>query len=211
MTGLDRKQHWDNVYATKRETDVSWFEAEASVSLTLIKSFSKTARDAVIDIGGGASRLAGGLLDAGYLDITVLDLSQEALDASKRRLGPRSNDITWVLADVTNWQPLRGYRIWHDRAAFHFLTAAADQAAYVACLKKALDPGGHAIIGTFALNGPERCSGLPVMRYDPESLGQTLGDRFALVDARALSHRTPAGQIQEFQFSVFKRRDSQPA
>ena len=204
MSTLDRTRHWDQVYATKRETEVSWFEPEASLSLGLIKTRSESAADAVIDIGGGASRLVDALLDAGYSDITVLDLSNEALDASKRRLSGRASDVNWIVADVTDWQPSRRYHIWHDRAAFHFLTAADDQAAYVACLKKALHPGGYAIIGTFALNGPERCSGLPVARYDAETLGRTLGAGFDLAETRHLCHRTPAGRTQEFQFSVFK-------
>ena len=201
----DRKQHWNHVYATKRETDVSWFEAEASLSLSLIKSCSSSTGDAVIDIGGGASRLADGLLDAGYSDITVLDLSQEALGAARRRLGTRSSGITWIVADVTEWKPPRAYRVWHDRAAFHFLTAAADQAAYVTCLKAALEPAGHAIIGTFALSGPEMCSGLPVVRYDAGLLGRTLGPDFEITETRGHSHRTPAGRNQDFQFSVFRR------
>jgi SAM-dependent methyltransferase len=201
----DRAEHWKRLYATKREREVSWFEAEASLSLSLIKCRS-TASDAVIDIGGGTSRLADGLLDAGYLDITVLDLSREALDVSKRRLGARSSGVAWFVADVTEWQPPCRYHIWHDRAAFHFLTAADDQAAYAACLRKALHPGGCAIIGTFALDGPERCSGLPVKRYSALTLAQTLGEGFELIEWQPLSHRTPAGNVQEFQFSVFCRR-----
>ena len=145
MPASDRTKHWNHVYATKRETEVSWFEAEASLSLSLIKSCSETTDDAVIDIGGGASRLVDGLLDAGYSDITVLDLSGEALDVSKRRLSGRASKVTWIVADVTDWRPSRRYHIWHDRAAFHFLTAVEDQAAYVACLKRALYPGGYAI------------------------------------------------------------------
>ena len=207
MSVLDRAEHWNRVYATKRETEVSWFETEASLSLALIKSWSRSTDDAAIDIGGGASRLAGGLLEAGYPDITVLDLSQEALEVSKRRLGERSLDVKWIVADVTKWQPPRGYHIWHDRAAFHFLTAAADRAAYVACLKKALHPGGYAIVGTFALDGPEMCSNLPVVRYSHETLAQTLGPSFDLAETRTFSHRTPLGRIQQFQFSVFRRRD----
>jgi len=207
MSGLDRAEHWNRVYATKRETEVSWFEAEASLSLALIKSWSRSTDDAAIDIGGGASRLAGGLLEAGYSDIAVLDLSEEALTVSKRRLGENSLGVNWIVADVTNWQPPRSYHIWHDRAAFHFLTAAADQGAYIACLKKALHPGGYAIIGTFALDGPEMCSNLPVARYSHETLAQTLGPIFELAETRMFSHRTPLGRIQQFQFSVFRRRD----
>jgi 2-polyprenyl-3-methyl-5-hydroxy-6-metoxy-1,4-benzoquinol methylase len=207
MSTLDRTQHWDHVYATKRETEVSWFEPEASLSHGLIRAWSGSTADALIDIGGGASRLVDALLEAGYSDVTVLDLSKEALEASKRRLCGRSSDVNWIVADVTDWQPSRRYHIWHDRAAFHFLTAANDQVAYVARLENALHPGAYAIIGTFALNGPAMCSGLSVARYDAETLGRTLGSGFALIETRPFCHRTPLGRSQQFQFSVFRRRD----
>ncbi len=207
MSILDRTQHWDHAYATKRETEVSWFEPEARLSLGLIKANSASTADAVIDIGGGASRLVDAVLEAGYSDVTVLDLSKVALEASKRRLSGRSSNANWIVADITDWQPSRRYQIWHDRAAFHFLTAAHDQAAYVACVEKALHHGGYAIIGTFAPNGPGMCSGLPVARYDSGTLGRTLGPAFALIETRLFSHRTPMGRTQEFQFSVFRHRD----
>ena len=146
------------------------------------------------------------LVDRGFEDVTVLDLSEAALEAAKGRLGGLAARVHWIVADATVWEPLKAYDIWHDRAAFHFLTEDRDRAAYVARLERALKVGGYAIIATFALDGPERCSGLPVVRYDPVSLGQTLGRAFQLVDTRRHAHATPWGSDQSFQFSVFRRR-----
>jgi trans-aconitate methyltransferase len=159
----------------------------------------------IIDIGGGASRLVDCLVFRGYEDVTVLDLSEAALAAARSRLGEIAGRVTWVAADVTIWEPSRTYDIWHDRAAFHFLTEREDQAAYVARLRRAVRPGGHAIIGTFAPDGPERCSGLLVSRYDATSLAATLGRGFELIDARRHEHVTPWGATQKFQFSTFRR------
>ena len=145
------------------------------------------------------------LIEQGFEDVTVLDLSEAALEAAKARLGGRAAQVQWIVADATVWEPLKAYDIWHDRAAFHFLTEDRDRAAYIARLERALKVGGYAIIATFALDGPERCSGLPVVRYDPASLGQTLGRAFQLVDTRRQIHATPWGSEQSFQFSVFRR------
>ncbi|MFN3347987.1 class I SAM-dependent methyltransferase [Pseudorhodoplanes sp.] len=201
-----RQSHWQNVYATKGEGEVSWFQESPKPSLDLIE-LTGVGRDAgIVDIGGGASRLSDALLDLGFVDITVLDLSDAALARSRARLGARAAKVQWIVADVTSWQPDRQYDIWHDRAAFHFLTDPSDQRAYVACLKYALRPGGYAIIGTFAPDGPEKCSGLPVMRHDHTSVGALLGDAFSLIDVRAHAHETPWGATQAFQFSTFRRR-----
>ena len=135
----------------------------------------------------------------------MLDLSGSALDTAKTRLHDRSAKVRWIIADATDWEPLQAYDIWHDRAAFHFLVEAGDRAGYIASLGRALKIGGYAIIATFALDGPERCSGLPVLRYDAASLGQALGHRFKLVHARLHQHATPWGSEQAFQFSVFRR------
>jgi ubiquinone/menaquinone biosynthesis C-methylase UbiE len=171
----------------------------------LIASAGAGPDTAIIDIGGGASRLVDRLLDRDFRAVTVLDLSEAALRAAAARLGDRAAQASWLAADATLWQPTQAYDIWHDRAAFHFLTEQADRAAYLTRLKQALKVGGHAIIATFALDGPERCSGLPVVRYDAESLCQELGAEFDLVDARREVHTTPWGSVQSFQFSVFRR------
>jgi SAM-dependent methyltransferase len=197
--------HWENVYRTKGEREVSWFQETPLTSLELIRSTGVTRQSAIVDIGGGASRLVDALVDEGYEAVTVLDLSESALAAAKARLGPTAAGVTWIVADAVKWKPLQRYDVWHDRAAFHFLTDAGDRTAYVGCLRDALRPGGHAIIATFALDGPERCSGLPVIRYDAASLGKVLGSAFDLVQTLRHDHHTPMGSTQRFQFSVFRR------
>jgi SAM-dependent methyltransferase len=201
----DRQAHWEDVYTKKGENEVSWFQEKPAPSLQLIAQAGATHASAIIDIGGGASRLVDYLVDGGFEDVTVLDLSQGALEAAKGRLGGLAARVHWIVADATIWEPPTAYDIWHDRAAFHFLTEGGDRAAYVGRLERALKVGGHAIIATFALNGPERCSGLPVVRYDPASLGETLGRAFQLVNTRQHTHATPWGSDQSFQFSVFRR------
>jgi len=206
MDHASRQAHWESVYASRGEREVSWFEEAPVLSLALIRTAGATPRSSVIDIGGGASRLVDALLAEGFEAVSVLDLSDAALSAARARLGGRAAKVTWIVADVTTWEPTQAYDLWHDRAALHFLTDAVDRAAYVARLAKALRPGGHAVIGTFALDGPERCSGLPVVRYDAASLATLLGPDFALVETRAHAHRTPTGGAQRFQFSLFRRR-----
>jgi SAM-dependent methyltransferase len=205
MNDANRGAHWENVYRTKGEREVSWFQETPSISLELIRSADATRHSAIVDIGGGASRIVDALVDEGYAAVTVLDLSESALAAARTRLGPAAAGVTWIVADVVSWTPPRRFDLWHDRAAFHFLTDAADRTAYVECLREALAPGGHAIIATFALDGPERCSGLPVIRYDAVSLGNVLGSAFNLVETRRHDHHTPMGSTQRFQFSVFRR------
>jgi 2-polyprenyl-3-methyl-5-hydroxy-6-metoxy-1,4-benzoquinol methylase len=205
MSNLERQAHWENVYQTKGEREVSWFQESPAISLDLIRATGVKMDASIIDIGGGASRLADALLDAGFQAITILDLSEKALLTSKARLGEQSAKVKWVAADVTVWQPSEIYDVWHDRAAFHFLTDPRDRAAYAERVLRAVRPGGHVIIGTFAPDGPERCSGLPVVRYDAASLGNILGPSFELVESRNHAHQTSTGTIQRFQFSRFRR------
>ncbi len=205
MSNIERHAHWENVYQTKGERDVSWFEESPSISLDYIRATGVKPGASIIDIGGGASRLVDALLDEGFEAITVLDLSEKALAASKARLGARSAKVKWVAADVTTWEPSQIYDVWHDRAAFHFLTDPKDRAAYAARVLRAVRPGGHVIIGTFALDGPERCSGLPVVRHDAASLSAILGHSFELIESRNHVHQTPIGNLQRFQFSRFRR------
>lgn len=202
---MDRKQHWEEVYRQKAEDAVSWFQVHPDYSLELIGSAGVKPADPIIDVGGGASRLVDHLLEAGYTDLTVLDIAETALERAGVRLGPKALQVKWLVADVTCWRPERRYRLWHDRAVFHFLTEPADRAAYRDCLRAALLPGGHAIIASFALDGPENCSGLPVRRYSPASLATELGAGFRLVSSRDETHLTPAGKLQHFQYSVFAR------
>ncbi|MGD0188190.1 MAG: methyltransferase domain-containing protein [Roseiarcus sp.] len=206
MNAAERQAHWESVYTTKSEREVSWFQETPAPSLELLALIGATRRSAVIDVGGGASRLVDCLVAQGYEDITVLDLSPAALAAAKARLADQVDRIQWIAADVTTWAPSRAYDVWHDRAAFHFLVDSADQAAYVERLRRALRRGGAAIIGTFAPDGPPMCSGLPVARWDAASLGALLGPDFVLVDARLHEHVTPRGAKQRFQFATFRLR-----
>jgi trans-aconitate methyltransferase len=205
MNNTNRQAHWQNVYATKAEKEVSWFQENPAPSLDLIAASGISSDAAMIDVGGGASRLVDSLIEKGFRRITILDLSAKALEEAKKRLGHRGDEVDWIVADVTAWEPSNTYDLWHDRAAFHFLTESMDRDAYVARLKKAVRPGGHVIIATFAPDGPERCSGLPIMRYDPESLASTLGPAFELAESRKHDHLTPGGNTQRFQFSRFLR------
>jgi SAM-dependent methyltransferase len=206
MTTLERQTHWQNVYQTKGERDVSWFQETPTISLDLIHATGVGADASIIDIGGGASRLVDNLLTEGFRSVTVLDVSGKALAASRDRLGPGGKHVTWIVADVTTWHPDKSYDLWHDRAAFHFLTAPGDRTAYAECVRKAVRPGGRVIAGTFAPDGPERCSGLPVVRHDAGSIGKVLGPSFKLIESRRHDHQTPGGTIQRFQFSWFQRQ-----
>lgn len=205
MSDPNRRDHWENIYAAKSENEVSWFEKNPAPSLELIDLARLTPDSTIVDIGGGASRLVDSLVARGFRHVTVLDLSKSALDTAKARLGDRGGQVRWVVADVTTWEPSQNYDLWHDRAAFHFLTNEVDRTAYLKRLTKALRPGGHIIVGTFALDGPERCSGLPVKRYDAVSLAITLGDEFELVATRSHAHCTPWGAVQNFCFSILRR------
>jgi SAM-dependent methyltransferase len=205
MIGPDRQAHWENVYTTKSESEVSWFEESPTISLDLIRATRVDLDAPIIDIGGGASRLVDTLIDDGFEAVAILDLSKTALAAARARLGGRGIKVRWIVENVTTWQPSETYEVWHDRAAFHFLTEPKDRAAYAERVARAVCPGGHVIIGTFAPDGPERCSGLPVVRHDAASLGEVLGGAFELMESRRHAHQTPAGATQRFQFSRFRR------
>jgi len=206
LSDEDRKNHWENVYTTKAEDEVSWFQDDPAISLELIGLIGAAPQSSIIDIGGGASRLVDRLVTRGFSRVTVLDISKAALEVARRRLGDCADAAQWVVADVTRWTPAQSFDIWHDRAAFHFLGDRSDRAAYVACLKKAVPIGGHVIIGTFAIDGPEKCSGLPVSRYDAASLAGQFGEGFELLAERRQDHTTPWKSQQRFQFCVFRRK-----
>jgi SAM-dependent methyltransferase len=205
MDSAGRQAHWENVYGTKGEKEVSWFQDSPTISLDLIDATGVAKGASILDIGGGASRLIDALLDQGFESLTVLDLSEKALATTRARLGRKAANVRWIVADVTKWEPAETYDVWHDRAAFHFLMEPHDRAAYAERLREAVRLGGHVIIGTFAPDGPERCSGLPVMRHDAVSLGETFGRSFELMESRRHDHQTPMGGIQRFQFSRFRR------
>ena len=197
------QQHWDQVYATKAVTGVSWFQPEAEQSLRLISAVAPTRDARVLDVGAGASTLVDGLLAAGFARPALLDLAAAALDASKARLGAAAAGVDWYVGDVLTYPfPPAQFDVWHDRAVFHFLTTPADRARYVSQVRRALKPGGHVVIGTFAEDGPTRCSGLAVCRYSAEALHAEFGDEFHLVTAARETHITPSGAEQRFQYCV---------
>jgi SAM-dependent methyltransferase len=198
----DPARHWDSVYTSKGD-DVSWAQPEPRTSLLLIGDVCPRGR--VIDVGGGASVLVDRLRDAGYA-VAVLDLSVAALARSRARLGIRADDVRWIVADVTTVADVGHHEVWHDRAVFHFLTERAQRAAYVALLSRTVPVGGHAVIATFALDGPEKCSGLPVCRYDGSALARELGAGFQLLRSEPETHLTPWGKPQSFQYGVFVRK-----
>lgn len=205
-TTSDRTTHWQNVYATKGEAEVSWFQASPAISLEMIRAASPDRAAAIIDVGGGASRLVDALLQDGYRNLAVLDISANALGTAKKRIGAAASTVDWIVADVTTWRPAKTWDVWHDRAAFHFLTDPHDRAAYVERLRSAVASDGQVIIATFAPDGPEKCSGLPVQRHDSDSLSAELGPEFELVETRSETHHTPWHSTQAFQFSRFRRR-----
>jgi SAM-dependent methyltransferase len=198
------QSHWDGIYAGRDEDQLSWYQAEPRLSVGLIEeqaaSMPGGRHSAVIDAGGGTSALAARLAAAGFTDVTVLDISAAALEAASRR--PDSKQVTMIRADLLDWRPPRRYQIWHDRAVFHFLTSPADRAAYLGTLRAALAGGGAIVLAAFAADGPERCSGLPVARYDAAGLAAELtaayGDAVTITGHRAEHHRTPARVIQPF-------------
>ena len=202
---MDRRQHWDRVYTTKAEDQVSWFEPVPSVSLRMIEEAGMAPTTCILDVGGGESRLVEVLAERGLTCLAVLDVSTAALQRMQHRLGGAAQGLTWIVADVTGEWSLKPMDIWHDRAVFHFLTQADERARYVARMRETLKPGGAAIIATFALDGPEMCSGLPVTRYSPHTLTTELGEGFRLVESVRHVHVTPSGAPQSFQYSRFLR------
>jgi len=200
-----RRDHWEKVYRERREDEVSWFQDRPRTSLSLIARTGLDRSARIVDVGGGASRLVDALVDDDHRNVTVLDVAAAALAKGRGRLGDRADGVKWVVSDVLVWMPDTTFDVWHDRAVFHFMTRPEDRAAYLGTMRRALEPGGHAIIATFATNGPEKCSGLPVQRYEPEDLAAELGPAFRLVESLREEHTTPAGKMQAFQYSRFQR------
>jgi SAM-dependent methyltransferase len=200
-----RREHWNHIYSTRGEREVSWFEALPEPSLRMLQECGMNRDTCVIDVGGGDSHLVDVLAARGMECVAVLDVSGTALQRARTRLGGAGAALTWIEADVTADWSLKPMDIWHDRAVFHFLTAPRDRARYLAQLRQTLKIHGTAIVATFALDGPEWCSGLPVARYSPETLAAQLGDGFRLVEAIPHRHTTPWGSTQAFQYSRFTR------
>jgi 2-polyprenyl-3-methyl-5-hydroxy-6-metoxy-1,4-benzoquinol methylase len=198
---MNVRAHWEEIYETKAPEQVSWFRSHLETSLALIERSTSDRAARIIDVGAGESTLVDDLLRSGYTNLTILDISQTAIDATKARLGALAKGVEWLVADVTRTVfPPGAYDVWHDRAVFHFLTRASDRARYVERVARAVKPGGHVVVGTFGPEGPTKCSGLEVRRYDADSLHGEFGARFRLIDQMKEQHRTPFGTMQQFLY-----------
>jgi ubiquinone/menaquinone biosynthesis C-methylase UbiE len=203
---MSAKDHWEQIYETKAPTQVSWYQEHAQLSLKLIQNTGIHRTDQIIDVGAGTSTLVDDLLDAGFEQITVLDISSRALRLARERLGNRASQVNWIEADITKAAlPAQAYDLWHDRAVFHFLTQPAERQRYLETLRRAVRPGGHVIIAAFAADGPDHCSGLNVIRYDPESLHSEFDGGFELLDSKYETHHTPFGTEQKFIYCYFRK------
>ncbi len=202
---MSKKDHWESVYKEKSAIEVSWYQKEPTISLSLIRSLPLEKDEYVIDVGGGFSTLADYLLEDGYNNITVLDLSSNALAFSKKRLGGKADLINWKVEDVTNHAPGQNYSLWHDRAVFHFLTEKNDREKYKKVLETSVRDGGYVIIATFSIGGPKKCSGLDIVQYDAEKLQKELGGSFKLIEELSEKHITPRGKEQLFGYYVFTK------
>lgn len=200
----NRRSHWEGVYATKAENALSWYQRHSSQSLAYVTAAASWASP-IIDVGGGASTLVDDLLERGYADLTVLDIAATGLAKAKVRLGQQASRVNWIVADIRRWHPPRLYEVWHDRAVFHFLTTADDQDAYISALQAGTRPGAWVIMATFAPDGPEKCSGLPVQRYSSRGLASRLGAPFILMDEAVETHNTPSGNEQRFCYTILRR------
>ena len=198
---MDPKTHWEKVYNTKAPNEMSWYQPHLETSLALINRAAGASSASIIDVGGGESTLVDDLLARGYPNITILDISQTAIDVTKERLKELADRVQWIVGDVTRLELPRGtYDVWHDRAVFHFLTGTDERRAYVRQVAHAVRPGGHVIVSTFGPEGPTKCSGLDVARYDADSLHEQFGARFRLVDSTKELHQTPFGTTQQFLY-----------
>ncbi len=204
-----RKHHWEQVYASKQPTEVSWFQPVPEKSLQLIRATGVGREQAILDAGGGASTLVDNLLAEGFRDVSVLDISSNALSRSRERLGEIAGEVSWIEADATDFAPQRRYDLWHDRAVFHFLTDAADRGRYIEVVKRSLNSGGHFVLATFGPQGPLRCSGLDICRYSIEQLTDLLGACFSLQSHELDEHRTPSGAVQQFLYSRWRSHREQ--
>lgn len=203
---MSTKTHWETIYSTRQPDAVSWYQQRPRLSLEFIERTGIGKEATIIDVGGGASTLVDHLVAGGYRHVTVLDISAAALAAARARLGEDSGGVTWLEADVTRTDlPEHAYDLWHDRAVFHFLIDRADRDRYVEAVKRAVKPGGHVVVATFALDGPTHCSGLEIARYDAHSLHDAFGEEFRLVDSEREEHHTPAGSTQKFVYCYCRR------
>jgi 2-polyprenyl-3-methyl-5-hydroxy-6-metoxy-1,4-benzoquinol methylase len=206
MELLNRKEHWENIYTTKKPTDVSWFQVYPKSSMEFISLLNLPIDSSIIDIGGGDSNFVDSLLDKGYRDITVLDISAKAIERAKARLGEKASLVNWIVSDVTEFNPDRQYNFWHDRAAFHFLTTEEQSDKYVKIARKGIQGNGYLILGTFSETGPLKCSGLEIKQYSESSMSAKFEKDFKRIKCIKEDHQTPFNTIQNFLFCSFQKR-----
>ena len=205
MENFDRKMHWENIYQTKELKAVSWFEPTPTASLNFFKQFNVPTTSKVIDIGGGDSFLVDYLLDLGYQDISVLDISAAAIERAKQRLGEQANKVKWIVADAATFKPTEKYDFWHDRAAFHFLTDEQDISSYLETAQQNINPTGILVIGTFSEQGPKKCSGIDIKQYSETTMTDRLKKLFEKIKCITIDHKTPFDTIQNFVFCSFRK------
>jgi ubiquinone/menaquinone biosynthesis C-methylase UbiE len=203
---FDRKQHWENIYQTKAQKDFSWYQPMPEISLDYLKQFKipKTAK--IIDVGGGDSLLVDYLIDLGYEDITVLDISSSAIERAKQRLGKKAEKVKWIVADASKFEATEKYDFWHDRAAFHFLTEESDITNYLETAQRSISENGILVLGTFSEIGPKKCSGIEIKQYSKETMTDKLKKYFNKIECKTLDHTTPNGNIQNFVFCIFGKK-----
>lgn len=202
----ESKSHWDNVYEKKSYEDTSWYQEKPEISLKFIEELNLPETAKIIDVGGGDSNLVDFLLKKGFTDISVLDISDKALEKAKKRLGKASEKVNWIVADASEFEVTQVYHLWHDRAAFHFLTEEDQINNYLETLEKSVATGGYVILATFSKKGPEKCSGRLIKQYSEEDLQKLLQNKFELLSSENVNHKTPGGAIQNFTFCCFRRR-----
>lgn len=208
MGNFDRKNHWENIYQTKELKDVSWFQPTPETSLDFFKQFNVPTNAKVIDIGGGDSFLVDHLLDLGYHDVTVLDISAAAIERAKQRLGDKAKHVKWIVADAANFKPSENYDFWHDRAAFHFLTDEKEISNYLKTAQENINPTGVMVIGTFSEQGPKKCSGIEIKQYTETTMTERLKKFFEKIKCIRVDHTTPSDTIQNFVFCSFRKLPS---
>jgi len=202
----DLKSHWENIYSTKEFKETSWFQEKPEISLNIIQSLGLSKKAQIIDIGGGNSFLADHLLELGYRNISVLDISETAIEKAKERLGEKSEQVNWICSDVTEYNFEQEFEVWHDRAAFHFLTENRQVESYISKLKTSLRSGGYFILGTFSENGPDKCSGIEIRKYSSKDLQELFEKDFEIVRLENLDHKTPWDAVQNFTFGLFRKK-----
>ncbi|WP_430973292.1 class I SAM-dependent methyltransferase [Sunxiuqinia rutila] len=205
MNGFDRKKHWEHIYQTKSSNEVSWFESVPQTSLNFFSQFQVPLTAKIIDIGGGDSLLVDHLLDRGYQNLTVLDISEAAINRAKERLQERASLVKWIVADAATFQPTERYDFWHDRAAFHFLTQEDEIANYLQTAQQSINPSGVLVIGTFSEQGPDKCSGIPIKRYSEKAMTERLETFFEKIKCITVDHQTPFSSVQNFVFCSFRK------